>query len=628
MSRKQNKKKFIRDYKKIFENIKDLIQSVDEKGNFIDVNKTELQKLGYTKKEMLKMNIKDILPKEDRKRCHAIFEKIKNGEIITDIEAVFLTKKGKKIYVEGNVTGLFDKEGNFLSTLGIFRDITKKVNLEKDLKNSELKFRSTVEIAKDPIVLFDEKLRFYDFNNQFTKELGYTKKDLIGKNILTSGILTKKTLYETWKYHIKCKKHDTDTPKYEVTLISTKGEKVPYELSSGHFTNSDGKTVIQAIFRNITDRKEAMDKIRNEKRKVETEKEKLNTFLKSIGDAAVAFNKKQEIILFNPVAEEITGIDREEALGKKFKDVIKFVDEELNEIDYSIIEDTLKNGKKTSIPKGTFLLKSEDEKIPIADSISPLKNGKGKIIGSIIIFSDITKEYEIDKLKSNFIGVVSHQLKTPLNSVKWLTETLLTQKDLTKENLEIAEDIQTTNERMIKIVNKLLTISRIESQRAKPIIKPTNLEEIIDNIYMELLTNFKEKNHKFKITKKGNLKKVNIDDNFIYQILENLLSNSIKYSPHGSKISLKIKSTKKNLECVVKDNGYGIPKNEQKYIFNKFFRAENTQKKGLKGTGLGLSIIKSLIELMGGKIWFKSKLNKGTSFHISIPLQKRKRKKT
>ncbi|HEU4965929.1 MAG TPA: ATP-binding protein [Candidatus Saccharimonadales bacterium] len=247
----------------------------------------------------------------------------------------------------------------------------------------------------------------------------------------------------------------------------------------------------------------------------------------------------------------------------------------------------------------------------------------GQVIGATMLFRDITKEHEIDRMKTEFISLASHQLRTPLSAIKWYSEMLLAGDAgaLQTEQTAYVHNVADATERMIELVNALLDISRIESGRIIINPTPTDLHKLIEGIVCDVQAKAHEKQQKIIISVNGHLPKIPLDGRLISQVYMNLITNAIKYTPSGGEITIFISRTDDTIVSQVSDTGYGIPREEQSRIFERFFRASNTAKRTPDGTGLGLYLTKIIVESSGGTIWFTSEEGKGTSFWFSIPVR-------
>lgn len=228
---------------------------------------------------------------------------------------------------------------------------------------------------------------------------------------------------------------------------------------------------------------------------------------------------------------------------------------------------------------------------------------------------------QLDKAKSEFIGIASHQLRTPLTGIRWFNELLLKNSDnnLTEKQINFLGRINESNKRMIKLVNDLLDVSHIETGRKFEIIKSNfELKTVIDDVLKDNIFLIQNKN--LKIENKIEEKHAFYGDvDKIQQVLQNLVSNATKYSPSGTSIKLYSQTNKDNDIICVSDSGIGIPKKQQTKIFAKFFRATNASSEDSNGTGLGLYIAREIIRAHGGDLWFESAEGQGSSFYFSLP---------
>lgn len=307
--------------------------------------------------------------------------------------------------------------------------------------------------------------------------------------------------------------------------------------------------------------------------------------------------------------------------------------------DLPVYQDALNNHIKdtSSFYKAKYRLKHKNGTwIWVQDHgkiMSWLPNGQPEIMyGS---FRDISKEQEIDQAKSEFVSLASHQLRTPLSSINWYTEILLSDKKskLNKSQAQYLNEIYLANKRMSILVDDLLNVSRLELGTFVLKSQVLNLEQISKQIINELTPKITEKQQKLVVTFTKDLPSIEFDQKYLEMIYQNLLSNSVKYTPSKGTIRLDVSSVSgKNVVdgykipqdgilIAVKDNGYGIPVNQQKHIFSKMFRAENAKTIDTDGTGLGLYILQSIVNYSGGNIWFVSEQNKGSTFNVFLPLK-------
>jgi len=366
-----------------------------------------------------------------------------------------------------------------------------------------------------------------------------------------------------------------------------------------------------------------------------TNEQKEKAILNSIGDAVFAIDNHERITLFNPSAQKVSGFSEEEALGKHYAEILPFKYEKDKKANTLFVRQALQ-GHVTSMKNHTLLVRRDGTIVSVADSAAPIRDAKGTILGAIIVFRDVTKEYALDQAKSEFVSLASHQLRTPLSAVNWYSEMLL-DGDAGKLNDEqrlYMQEIFEGNQRMIELVDSLLNVSRLEVGKLKNDPKPTSISVLIESLHKELQTSISGKQLSFTAAIPSTLPLVVADPKLLRMILQNLLSNAVKYTPTNGKVYLTVRSAtkadvaaaklrpgKEYLFLSVKDSGYGIPKIEQEKIFEKLYRAENVRKLDVEGTGLGLYIVKKVCNKLGGEVWFESMESVGTTFYVVIPFQ-------
>jgi signal transduction histidine kinase len=228
---------------------------------------------------------------------------------------------------------------------------------------------------------------------------------------------------------------------------------------------------------------------------------------------------------------------------------------------------------------------------------------------------------EIDRSKTEFVSLASHQLRTPLSTIGWYAEMLLAGDagKITAEQTRYVEEIYQSNRRMAELVGSLLNVSRIELGTFSVEPEPTDLVKLAQNIVKGLEPQIFARKINFRENYGSNIPVMNVDPKLMGMVIENLASNAIKYTPEEGSVTLQLKHQAHGTQIIVADDGLGIPSGQQDKIFSKLFRADNVKTHDTEGTGLGLYLVKSVVDYSGGTIRFKSKENKGTTFYVSIP---------
>jgi two-component system sensor histidine kinase VicK len=346
----------------------------------------------------------------------------------------------------------------------------------------------------------------------------------------------------------------------------------------------------------------------------------IDALFSSIGDGAIATDEFSRIVRINKIALDILGYAEEEVLGKWFPGTIIAVNEdgsEVNPMDRSIIKAFI-TGQPVS--DNSYYLHKEGHKIPVSITVAPtLLNDRP--IGAINLFRDITQEYEIDHIKSEFISLASHQLRTPLSSINTYSRMLLEgyMGKVSKEQKFALNAIVEASDRMNQLTDTLLNITRIEAGSVTISKKEININDIAKEVIKEQSLDSVAKNLTVRLKAPSKKIVANTDKFIAKEILTNLLSNAIKYTPEKGTVTITIKPEKEEIICSVADTGIGIPKQAQEQIFEKFFRAPNVQSRDTTGTGLGLYLIKSLAERLNIPVWFESTEGEGSTFSFSLP---------
>lgn len=242
---------------------------------------------------------------------------------------------------------------------------------------------------------------------------------------------------------------------------------------------------------------------------------------------------------------------------------------------------------------------------------------------SYFIINSFNYLAEANRLKSEFVGIASHQLRTPLSALKWAMNILMDDKSLDDaKKREYLDIVKTSNERMIKLVNDLLDVSRIDQGRMDLKPEKFSLQNLAKEIIEELKLTAQKNNISLNIELEGDLPDVWADVSRVHLVFQNLMENAIKYSISGGMVRAVFKKQGGFARCEIIDNGVGIPVNQQERVWQKFFRSDNAKKNQVEGTGLGLFIVKAIVEMSRGKVGFQSQEDKGSVFWFTIPISR------
>lgn len=347
------------------------------------------------------------------------------------------------------------------------------------------------------------------------------------------------------------------------------------------------------------------------------ERDKTVSIIDHFIDGIMVVDRDNNLELVNPAAEKFFEIKNEDLKGKNIASLKK-------NPDFSKIIDLLLDGDKIKdLERAEFPLR-QDFTIEVA-TIS-LSEGE-KNFGYLISFHDITREKMVERLKTEFVSVAAHQLRTPLSAIRWSISLLQEENISEADKKDLLDKCAQSNDRMINLVNDLLNVSRMEEGRYVYDFEIKDVFAIVDQSIAVAREEAKKKNLEFQyIIPKEKVPSLKLDEEKISLVFQNLAENALHYTTTGGKILYKIDydKNKEELLFTVKDTGVGIPKNQQQRIFTKFFRADNVMRMETEGSGLGLFITKNIIEAHGGKIWFESEEGNGTTFYFTLPAKEEK----
>ncbi len=358
-------------------------------------------------------------------------------------------------------------------------------------------------------------------------------------------------------------------------------------------------------------------------RDIENERNKTLAIISNLTDPIIVLDTEHRINLFNHAAQEILGLTGAD-IGVPISDKNSFSIENFEEVvRHEFTHKKVEENKTLGTITEEMAVKMGDHDITYKVLTANVVDEERRQLGIMKVFYDLTREKMIDNMKSEFISIAAHQLRTPLSAIKWIMKMVLDEDAgaLNQEQKDLLAKGYQSNERIINLVNDLLNVSRIEEGRFGFNFTAIDFTEVLD-VVIESVEKIAEE-HKIKLTvkKPENKLVVYADKSRLIMVLQNMVENSIKYTPELGKIDIEIAAIKNNMMRVaVKDNGVGIPDADKHKLFSKFFRASNVIRMETEGTGLGLFIAKNIIEKHGGMIMVASEEGKGTEVAFTLPL--------
>lgn len=506
---------------------------------------------------------------------------------------------------------------------------------QQQLQFSELRYRRLFEAAQDGILILNgDTGDIIDANPFLQKMLEYSGKELMGKKLWQIG--TFKDVADSKAAFSVLKKEGYI--RYRDLPLETKGgRKIDVEFVSNLYKVGQLR-VIQCNIRDITDRitiensqkkttaamLNVMEDLETAKNLLEVAKAKDEAMLNSIGEGLVAVDNKGMVVVMNKAAERILGLRIKDMINRPVTD-IPLEYEDGRKVSKSQRPTYMALSQNATVKAVFNYITPLKTKFPLAITATPIKLGK-MTIGLIEIIRDISREQEIDRAKSEFVSLASHQLRTPLGIIKWYLEALENDiyiKSAPPEVTNHIKEIYKSNKRLLSLVRDLLSVSRIDQGKVKNLPEKVDVKNIIVETVRLMSTVADKKNIGLSMVIMGSPRPlvINIDPLRFHEVLENLVTNAIEYTSPGGKVDIEVKRFTTTLQIRVKDTGIGISLADQKKLFTKFFRSERAIEFNPEGSGLGLYVIKSYVEDWGGKVNVKSVEGKGSEFTVTLPLK-------
>ena len=356
--------------------------------------------------------------------------------------------------------------------------------------------------------------------------------------------------------------------------------------------------------------------LRNKIEEISKEKDYLQTVLKGMMEGVLVVDGRGRILMVNDALRNVLSLTSD-VTDKMPLEVIRNAELE------AAITNVVRQGKtealelSVTVPGGRIF---EVNVVGILPSLNSTVKGSEGVRGAVAVFHDITRLKELEKIRQDFVANVSHELRTPLTTIKGYAETLL--EGALKEEVasQFVQVIKRHTDRLTKIVEDLLVLSKIESKEFQMKIEVIPLPDFISDVIDFIKEAAEKKKISISQSKIPSSLAIEADRNYLEQVLINLLDNAIKYTHEGGGVMISaIGKDQREIQFSIEDNGIGIPKEDIPRIFERFYRVDKGRSQELGGTGLGLSIVKHLVQAHGGKIWVESQLEKGSTFYFTLP---------
>jgi GAF domain-containing protein/DNA-binding response OmpR family regulator/HAMP domain-containing protein len=381
------------------------------------------------------------------------------------------------------------------------------------------------------------------------------------------------------------------------------------------------------LYQLITDQAERLGVMLRTQR---AEAAKLEAILEGIADGVLVLGVNHDVMLMNPAAARILGLDVSVVEGRRLREILgraeSTIDQELAQQLYEKLMTGMEHfsafgsSQEDEIPSLSFRLEAEEKVVVV--NLSPASLSSGELPSLVTVLRDISRQAEVERLKNEFISTVSHELRTPMTSIKGYTDLLVSERvgALSEQQRHFVRVIKNNADRLTALVNDILDISHIETGRMKLQIEPLDMVRLINDVIDEFRGKMVEKSLELTLDVPPTLPPVRGDEGRVTQILENLTSNAWKYTSEGGQVIVRARTVDGFVQVDVLDTGIGIESRDLPHIFDRFYRTEQAEVQAMDGSGLGLSIVKMFVELLGGEIWVQSKLDQGSTFSFTLPL--------
>ncbi len=607
-------------YRLLFENMNDIIYSLDADLKFLQVSPSVEKILGLSPENLIGKTLIEsgVLAPEQHDKARANMQRVMAGENIEDEYEIIAADQSRRI-VEINASPLF--HGNtIIGSMGVARDVTGRRQEEAARKEAELRYLSLFRSSRDGVFVHDLEGRFLDANAAALEMTGYSREDIdklnfahlvSSDNELLKAIANVQQMLET----------GMQPEPMEITLRRKDGRDIDIETMGALIYKEDMPSYIIGFARDVTERNRMMRKLGNLSALLESEHSKLRSMLDNMRSSVIMADENNIVQDMNSSAEEFLDMPRNKVIGKS---VFDFHHESKYPLIAEIINDLKKGEKQVVSLKRRLAGRWMDMRI------SPIRDNLGEYRGVILYMIDVhslvearQKAEEASRAKSRFLANMSHEIRTPLNGVLGFAE-LLQRSDLEPKRKKYVDTIITSGRHLLTLINQVLDLSRIEAGRTALDNRLFHPRSVVKEA-MEMVRPQAE-NKGIRLVESISPQMpptAEADEGKIIQVLTNLAGNAVKFTDRG-KIEF-IATTDDigggRLVFSVRDTGAGIPAEKQESVFKAFEQAESGLTREHEGTGLGLAISSRLVELMGGEITVESEPGKGSTFTFKVPLK-------
>ena len=374
------------------------------------------------------------------------------------------------------------------------------------------------------------------------------------------------------------------------------------------------------LSREVSERRAVEDALREQEAELRESRERLERLIETIADGIVIVERGGMITFANATAERVLGLSRERIRERSYDDPAwKITSVDGGELPAEKLPVALAmNGGEPVYDVELAVERPGGERVVLSVNAAPLKDADGGVTGAVATVTDITRRKDLERLKEDFVSTVSHELRTPLSSLRGFAELMLNREYPPARQREFLTVIHNESVRLTNLINDFLDIQRLESGRQAYAFKAVDIASLVREVVA--VHGSVDAAERVRLELPEDLPRVRADDERVRQVLSNLVSNALKFSPQGSAITISGAADDTLVSIRITDEGMGIPEEAIPKLFEKFFRVETGDARRIGGTGLGLSIVKEIVEAHSGKVSVESELGKGSTFSFTLPV--------
>jgi two-component system sensor histidine kinase/response regulator len=614
----------------LFENTSDFLFVHDLDGYFREINLVHRDIEGYTEKDLVGLNLRDLIPQGLKHEFDEYLERIKNEKKSQGLLRVQDKDGTERIFEYKNM--LLEDESGPIAVRGLAQDITERFKAREALKRSEERYRDIFNNVSDFLYFhdLDGNFDFSECNFAVKDSWGGVEKDLVTRNL--KELIPERFQYQFPGYLSRIQKNSKDEGL--ICVITNDGTEHILEYKNSLVSDKTGPIGVRGSARDITENIQA-------ERKLRKSEEKYRTILESIEEGYYEVNMKGKLIFINNAFCNMIGYSRQEMMGMRYR---KFMDRENAKKVFNVFGKVY-SSERPEKGFGWEFIRKDGSRIQVESSILLMRGSEGEPIGFRGVLRDVTERKQSEALKaakmkaeaenrakSDFLANMSHEIRTPINGIIGMAE-LAMDTDLDDNQRDIIYAINKESDTLLALINDILDFSKIEADKLEFESIAFDLQILIEDLTSSFAIMSEKKGLEFISFLSPDVPSRLIGDPArLRQVLSNLASNALKFTDTGE-IYIKAEIDQDlgdqiKIRFIVKDTGIGIPENKRNKIFNSFTQADGSTTRKYGGTGLGLTISKRIVEMMEGDIGVESAEEKGSSFWFTALFLKQKDQNT